>query len=543
VAAAATSAAATTSTSTAATVTGGLLMASAKAKTAALVAAVVLLTGGAVTVAPKFFAPTRARTVTLAESGPTITGTVLGPDAKPVAGAEVRVATADKRVSAYSGPRDRADGLTDAAGKYAVPKPEDDRYVIVVSASQGYAQVSWKQLARGEQVKLEPWGRIEGVAYANGKPQPKANVHLWRVGENNELVSHQTTVTADASGRYVIPRVAPGGVQIYRTVQPRRWRSTDWQYVEVQPGKTANVQIGGRGGASVVGRIEIPPDLAKFVMWKDSGAFTYDANVRLDATMTTTRPTHAKDEAPEEYRDIEEAFARTPDGRQYKEWQFGRNFEVNPDGTFRIDDLPPGKYTATIRSFEEQAEVSFMEDVARTEVKFEIPPVTTTQPMAGQPIDVGTAVPQVLSRMRPGDVAPVFEVKTIDGGTFRSADHKGKPIVVVFWGTYSNTHQLAAFGDFARKWNKDPRLAIIGCYTADNEAEARKYIAENHLDFPHTADITLMTKFDSSWPEAVLVSADGRIVKKHLHEKVLEKYVRQAVGDPPEAPTTKPKRR
>jgi len=184
--------------------------------------------------------------------------------------------------------------------------------------------------------------------------------------------------------------------------------------------------------------------------------------------------------------------------------------------------------------------------VARTEVKFEIPAPSATRravASAAQPIDVGTAVPKALTRVRPGDPAPEFTVKTIDGGTFRSADHKGKPIVIVFWGTYSNTHQLAPFGEFARKWNKDPRLAIIGCYTADNEAEARKHIADNHLDFPHTADISLMSKFDSSWPEAVLVSADARIVKKHLHEKVLEKYVRQAVGDPPEAPTTKPKRR
>ena len=31
----------------------------------------------------------------------------------------------------------------------------------------------------------------------------------------------------------------------------------------------------------------------------------------------------------------------------------------------------------------------------------------------------------------------------------------------------------------------------------------------------------------------MLVGSDGRIVKKHLHDKVLEKYVRQAVGDRP----------
>ena len=541
-ASAATSAAVTT-TSTAATVTGGVLMASAKAKTAALVAAVVLLTGGAVTVGPKFFAPTRARTVTLAKTGPTITGTVFGPDGKPLAGAEVRVASPDKQVAAYTGPRDRADGLTDANGKYAVPKPTDDHYVIVVSAPQGYAQVSWKQLARGEQIKLEPWGRIEGIAYHAGKPQPKASVHLWRVGENNEPVSHQTTVTADANGHYVIPRVAPGGVQIYRNLTPRMWRSTDWQYVEVPAGKTVNVPIGGRGGASVVGRIAVPPDMTKFIAWKDSGTYTYEANVRLE--LSEKRPAHAKDEAPEEYRAIEEAFARTPEGRKYKEWVFGRNFEVNPDGTFRIDELPPGKYTATIRHFEEQPQVNFMEDVARTEVKFEIPAPSATQPTfsAAQPIDVGTAVPESLHRLRPGDAAPDINVTTLDGDPWRLADHKGKVFVLVCWGAYGDRMETESFTQLAAKYGNDPRVAILGCVATDSADQARGYIKKLNFTFPNTSDIKLMTTYDNSWPSAVIVGRDGKILQKHLSNESLKKYLAIALGEAPPATAPTGRRR
>ena len=541
-AAAATTAAATSSTAaTAAAITGGVVMTSVKIKTIALGAAVLLLAGGSVTVGPKFFSPVSQRQVKLAQVGPSMSGKVFGPDGKPAANAEVRVATSAERGYAYPGDRDRADGLTDADGKYTVPKPADERFVLVVSSPQGYGELSWKQLARGEQVRLQPWGRIEGVAYHEGKPQPKATIRLWRVGENDELVSHQTQVTADANGRYAFPRVAPGGTQMYRTLPGPRYNSTDWVYVEVQSGKTLTVPLGGGGGRSVVGRVVIPPEMASFVMLKDSGAYTYDANVRLELDHSK-RPKHEKDEAPEEYRAIEEQFARTPDGRRHKEWMFGRDFIVKPDGTFRIDNLPPGKYTATVRHFEHQEEVSFMEDVAKTEVAFEIPAAPTTGPttqISTDPIDVGTLVPTKLVRKRPGDPAPDFVVKTIDGGTFRSADHKGKPIVVVFWGTYSNTDRLKPFGDFARRWNKDPRIAIVGCFVAENEAEAKKHIADNNLDFPHTADRSLMSQFDSSWPEAVLVSADGKIVKKHLHDKVLEKYVRLAVGDPPEKPATR----
>src|SRR5439155_2067236 len=99
-----------------------------------------------------------------------------------------------------------------------------------------------------------------------------------------------------------------------------------------------------------------------------------------------------------------------------------------------------------------------------------------------------------------------------------------------FWGTFSNTNQIEAYGDFAQKWGKDPRLSILGCFNARDVAEAKKFIADNKLDFPHTQDLSLMSKFDSSWPEAVVVSADGKIMQKHLHDKVLEKYVNKALG-------------
>jgi RNA polymerase sigma factor (sigma-70 family) len=537
-------AATTATTSTSAAKIAGVLMASAKVKTAAVVAATLLFTTGAVTVGPKFFSPVKSRTVTVAPTGPTITGVVLGIDGKPVANAEVRVATAAESKNPYPGPRDRADGVTDASGKYVLPKPADDKYVLVIRTDTGYAEASWKQLARGEAIKLVPWGRIEGIALAAGKPQPKANIHLWRVGDNDEPVSHQTSVTADANGKFVIPRVAPGFTQLYRTTRPNTFRSTDWQYVEVQSGKTTIVQIGGRGGASVVGRIAVPAEMAKFVVFKDTGPLSSEANVRLELEpIYPKRPKHEKDEAPEEYRAIEEAFGRTPEGRVFKEWQFGRNFELNPDGTFRIDDLPPGKYSAYVRHFEEQPEVSFLEDVAKTEFKFEIPTPTTTQPTPAQPIDIGSAVPESLVRVRPGDVAPDISVTTIDGETWRLADHKGKVFVLVCWGTEERPEQ-ATFGELAAKYGKDPRVAILGCFSANDVEEARPFIKRWKLDFPHTSDIKLMNLYDNSWPSAVIVGRDGKVVQKHLSRETLMQYVQAVVEtNKPPPPATKPARR
>jgi RNA polymerase sigma factor (sigma-70 family) len=516
---------------------GAAIMAMSNAKIAVAAAIGIIAVGGVVGGVQgvrKFFAPAGGtRTISLVTPGPKLTGIVRGPDGQPLVGADVFVATTQNRVSAYPGRTTRADGVSGDGGKFDVPKP-DGSYVLVAHSAQGYVEISSQKLAGGTEIKMEPWGRIEGVVKVGDQPQPRTTVRLWRVGENDELVQHQTQVTTDAQGRFVIPRVAPGGTQLYRYLPGKSYRSANWRYAYVKPGKVTQVTIGGTGRA-VEGRIETPPELAGIVKWTDTGKYTYDAEVRLQSL--AQRPNHPPGETPEAYRAAEEAFAATPQGKLAKEWMFGSSFIVNPDGTFHVDDLPPGKYTLTVRCFEEDPEVSFLEDIARAETKFEVPAGVSASTLA--PINIGTVAPTAVARMRPGSVAPDFSVTTLDGKTFNYADHKGKPLVVVFWGTFSNTGQLKDFGDFAQKWGKDDRLSIIGCFNAKDVDEAKQFIAKERLDFPHTADLKLMSKFDSSWPEAVVVSRDGKILQKHLKGEKLEKYVRIALGLPPDPATTK----
>jgi RNA polymerase sigma factor (sigma-70 family) len=529
--------AATSLATTTAIGSGAALMATAAAKTkiaAAIIVGALALGGGTIATVQvlRYFTPPKPRTVTVVSNAPKVSGIVRGPDGKPVSGAEFYVGSTQKQAYAYGSnlPRGVNGPTTGADGKFIADKPDKPNtpYAVVVRAPQGYAEVSGKQLeAAGGEIKLQPWARIEGVVMKSDRPVPKATVHLWRVGENDELVHHESEVKADANGRFVFPKVAPGEMCLYLVLPS--FRSAQWRYVIAEPGQTVQTRI-GNNGRSVRGRIDVPPDMAKLIAWTDRGKYTYEARIRLDPEPSNPVQ-HARDESLEQYWAKELAFGRTPEGRIYKEWRFGSEFSIDKDGTFQIDDLPPGKFNATVRCFEENAEVSFLEDIASVELKFEVPPVTATQPATSVPIDIGTAVPKLLSRVRPGDRAPAdFEVKTIDGQTWRYADHRGKPLVLVFWGTYSNTDQLKSFGDFARKWDKDPRLSILGCFAARDIAEAKQFIADNKLDFPQTADESLMGKFGSSWPEAVVVSTDGIILQKHLHDRVLEKYVNKSLG-------------
>lgn len=525
-AASAASAATSSVISSSATGAGAFLMASAATKvTVGVVGAIALAGGIAGSIkAYDYFSGPRARTVTVTPKGPLITGIVRAPDGKIATGAEFFVGVRGKTAYAYGSnmPRGVAAPVTDADGKFSAEKP-DQPFAVVVRSPQGYAEVSSQSLQSNPEITLKPWARIEGVMQSGGKPIANANVRLWRVGENNELVHHETSVKTDANGKFVIPQVAPGELCLYR--QLPNFRSAQWRYVIVEPGETAKVVIGDSGQA-VTGRIDIPPDMAKFVKWENQGRYTYEASIRLDPNPTGA-VSHTPDESLEEYWAKEIAFGKTPEGKLYKEWRFGSQFEIKPDGTFRIEDLRPGKYNVNVRCFEHDEEVAFMEDIASAELSFEISPSATTQSTA---IDVGTTSPKVVARVLPGSKAPDFSVKTIDGQTWNYADHRGKPLVLIFWGTYSNTDRLKPFGQFVQKWGKDPGLSILGCFSAENPDEARKLIAEYKLDFPQTDDLSLMSKFGSSWPEAVVVSADGVILKKHLHDKVLEKYVKQALA-------------
>jgi peroxiredoxin len=522
---------------------GVALMAAAKTKIAAAIIIGTLALGGGVAATVqvvRYFNPPRTRTITLEPeklAEPIITGIVLAPDGKPAAGAEFVVGTPTRQAYAYDANprRARPATVTDGSGKYIASAPPTGAYALMVRSPQGYVEVSNAQLARGGAVKLQPWGRIEGVLKSGNQVIPNANVHLWRVGENDEPVHHASEAKTDAAGKFVFPRVPPGEVCVYR--QLPNFQSAQWRYVQLAPGQTSQVVIGG-GGRSVVGRIDVPPAMAGIVMWKDRGKYTYEANVRMELP-PDHQPKHDPNETLEQYWAKELEFGRTPAGKLYKEWRFGSHFVISPDGTFRVDDLPAGKYTLNVRCFEEQAEVNFMEDVARVEMKFEIPPDASAAAVSSSvlpPIDIGTATPTLIPRLRPGDPAPDFTVTTIDGQTWKYADHKGKSLVLVFWGTWGRDEEAKAFGEFARRWGKDARLNILGVFSARTLDEGKRFITDYKLDFPQVNGTELMTKFDNSWPSAVVVGADGKIMQKHLSGKVLEKYVNKAIGS-----TTQPK--
>ena len=133
---------------------------------------------------------------------PVLRGRALEPDGGPAAFARIRLG-------------DGTALTADGEGRFATNAPASD-VSLVVRSSAGYAETSTARLERGEPLRLEPWGRIEGASPATA---PRADVELWidREGNGTSLVGGAgpvATAPLDAEGRFRFDRVPPGPVTL-----------------------------------------------------------------------------------------------------------------------------------------------------------------------------------------------------------------------------------------------------------------------------------------------------------------------------------------
>jgi beta-lactamase regulating signal transducer with metallopeptidase domain/5-hydroxyisourate hydrolase-like protein (transthyretin family) len=106
-----------------------------------------------------------------------LTGTVLGPDGKPLAGAQVFLATnvlnvRNRQVSSLY-LRDSRMVRTDAAGRFVLP-PEVQPFYLVVIHREGYATMTEKQFAGSQTIRIQPWAAGEDSFRVERSPVNRA---------------------------------------------------------------------------------------------------------------------------------------------------------------------------------------------------------------------------------------------------------------------------------------------------------------------------------------------------------------------------------
>jgi beta-lactamase regulating signal transducer with metallopeptidase domain len=336
---------------------------------------------------------------------------VLSPDGTPVSRAEVALGTPDAQIFVRNGEIsyqstycDRR--LTDAEGRFSFP-PQETPFELLITHAAGYAQVESQPDAPPRTIRLQPWARVEGTLRAGTKPVVGEDIELhqrglsYRKDAANINISNEGVTGND--GRFTFDRVVPGKGRIGQVVRfdvTQTSSANTWTHcrpIDLPPGKTVRVDLGGTG-RSVVGKLTPPSGLDVQVDW----------NFAL-AQLVPTLPDPPPAPIPDEIRDDDKArtawgneWLASDEGKAWQKQQEAHNAliyamhryaaSIDPDGSFRLDDIPAGEYELTVRL---QAAPAGGERFAQTVIGT-LRHVFTVPKMDGgrfdQPLDLGELV-------------------------------------------------------------------------------------------------------------------------------------------------------
>ncbi len=275
-----------------------------------------------------------------------ISGFVRTPDGKAAVGADVYLTNPKYGLPLHNNRHEPPPARefwtqTDAKGHFAF-RPQDDQYGVLIVHSSGVGRKSPEDLARSSGITLERFGRIEGILRVGagiGARQPiDVQLECGASPYDNWRFAHYSTET-DAKGRFTIENLIPGEATIFRlsAPSPEGIRLNMLPIVDVAPGVTSHVELGGRG-RPVTGRIAVPAgDANRVNLAQATGMLTCDA---------------PEEALPEGFRTWERAkvvaWCRSPEGKAIRRLAHYYSFTIAPDGRYHIDDVLPGNYELTV---------------------------------------------------------------------------------------------------------------------------------------------------------------------------------------------------
>jgi hypothetical protein len=128
-------------------------------------------------------------------------------------------------------------------------------------------------------------------------------------------------------------------------------------------------------------------------------------------------------------------WAKTPEARAEQLRCRSIDVPVAPNGTFRVDDVPPGSYVLTLRAFLKAAggcsDPFDPDPVGCLRHEFVVPKPTAKD--ADKPLDLGELTLEAIRRPQPGQAVPPLEFETLEGKRRRLADFRGKLVLLHLW--------------------------------------------------------------------------------------------------------------
>jgi cytochrome c biogenesis protein CcmG, thiol:disulfide interchange protein DsbE len=132
-----------------------------------------------------------------------------------------------------------------------------------------------------------------------------------------------------------------------------------------------------------------------------------------------------------------------------------------------------------------------------------------------------------------GQVAPDFELETLDGGTLRLSDYRGRPVVLNFWASWCTPcrKEFPMFRETVA--DKDGAFAMIGVDTGDVRDDARQFVREQRANWPNGFDAGNHVARGygvDPLPQTFFIRADGTIashVIRGLDQRELDRELKK----------------
>jgi peroxiredoxin len=455
--------------------------------------------------------------------------------------------------------------ITDAAGHFAF-RPDLDGFSVMVVDEAGFADVPVEDLLSSPQVRLQPWARVEGTLKIGTHPASNETVRLANAFAKYAyyprlLPPYSLSVAAitGADGRFVFPRVPPVDIKIFHAPKVGLAGSGEVPITQItnltlKAGETRVVTLGGQG-RPVIGRVVLKNfhknmDWQDQVEWMDSQAPEPPDCPNFDAISKEYHVAHRaarnqedRDAAETRYLSQYDRIARqlrayysSPAGRQY--WFSRRDYVLRfaPDGSFRIEDVPGGKYLLTLDLRDLAGKLSQVKspriDLRRQE--FDVP--DSPGGRSDTPFDLGAI--DMVAQLQQGEQAPDFAVNTMDGGNVKLSDYRGKYVLLDFWAASSSPSVAAMpyLKETFEAFEKDPRFAMIGLNLDSDPAAARAFSVKNKTGWTqgllgNWSDSPVADQFGvEHLPFVVLLDPGGRVFASGLSRETIKSVVDAALA-------------
>lgn len=450
-------------------------------------------------------------------TGSSPSGIVLLPDGQPAAGAEVGLATRARRAMIQEGRfqarQNRVEVVrTDESGRFQFSEQDDQEFLLIALHDAGFAEVLAADFEKSKQMQLSPWGQLEGRVLLGNQPDADREISFYSTSSNRQNYVYHSghTTKSDVDGRFRFDRVVPGEGTVSRSIVIEHGRGSTHHHgwntpVEVKPNATTTVQIGGTG-RPVAGRVRLNEKTDTPIDWATNDIAQIQPVVR---------------------------------DRRGRSGRGGRYIgALLKSGRFRIPDVPPGEYEIVIPVNGPLVgdRIGERSIIGRARQAFTVPEIPGGRSNA--PLDLGDIEAHLFETLDPGEIAPDFTARLLEGETTRLRDHHRKVVLLDFWTSSSpqTIAELPSRRKLHERFSDNPRFYFLGLSCDYNDSLARNFVMKEAPRWPQSHVGAIQAHIPTLYtvravPANYLIGPSGKVLAKNLQPADLEKAVADALAD------------